>query len=443
MQIQLSDHFTYKKLLRFAISPIMMMIFTSIYGVVDGLFVSNFVGKTPFAAINLIMPFTMILGGVGFMVGTGGSALVAKTLGEGDKPAANRYFTMMVLFTLLLGAGLSAFGIAAMPQAARLLGATDAMMDDCVVYGRIVVAFTTAFMLQNVFQTFLSTAEKPKLGLVYTVAAGVTNMALDALFIAVFRWGVAGAALATGVSQLVGGVLPLFYFLRPNSSLLRLTKTRLEFRVLLKACGNGSSELMSNISGSIVGMLYNYQLLRFAGEDGVAVYGVLMYVSFIFVAAFIGYTVASTPIVGYHHGAGNHKELKSLLKKSVVLMLSAGVLMMLLSRALAKPLANVFVGYDQELSQMTQHAFVVFSWSFLLAGFNIFASSFFTALNNGAISAAISFLRSLVFQIICVLALPALLGLDGVWWSVTVADVFACIISVIFLFAKRKRYHYM
>lgn len=443
MQIQLSDHFTYKKLLRFAVSPIMMMIFTSIYGVVDGLFVSNFVGKVPFAAINLIMPFTMILGGMGFMVGTGGSALVAKTLGEGDRPAANRYFTMMVLFTLLLGAGLSVFGIAAMPRAARLLGATDAMMEDCVVYGRVVVAFTAAFMLQNVFQTFLSTAEKPKLGLFYTVAAGVANMALDALFIAVFRWGVAGAALATGISQLVGGVLPLFYFLRPNSSLLRLTKTRLELRILLKACGNGSSELMSNISGSVVGMLYNYQLLRFAGEDGVAVYGVLMYVSFIFVAAFIGYTVASTPIVGYHHGAGNHPELKSLLKKSVVLMLAAGVLMMVLSQVLAKPLANVFVGYDQELSQMTQHAFVVFSWSFLLAGFNIFASSFFTALNNGAISAAISFLRSLVFQIICVLALPALLGLDGVWWSVTVADVFACIISVIFLFAKRKRYHYM
>lgn len=443
MQIQLSDHFTYKKLLRFAVSPIMMMIFTSIYGVVDGLFVSNFVGKVPFAAINLIMPFTMILGGMGFMVGTGGSALVAKTLGEGDKPAANRYFTMMVLFTLLLGAGLSVFGIAAMPQAARLLGATDAMMEDCVVYGRVVVAFTAAFMLQNVFQTFLSTAEKPKLGLFYTVAAGVANMALDALFIAVFRWGVAGAALATGISQLVGGVLPLFYFLRSNSSLLRLTKTRLELRILLKACGNGSSELMSNISGSVVGMLYNYQLLRFAGEDGVVVYGVLMYVSFIFVAAFIGYTVASTPIVGYHHGAGNHPELKSLLKKSVVLMLAAGVLMMVLSQVLARPLANVFVGYDQELSQMTQHAFMVFSWSFLLAGFNIFVSSFFTALNNGAISAAISFLRSLVFQIICVLALPALLGLDGIWWSVAVADVFACAISIIFLFAKRKKYHYM
>ena len=443
MRIQLSDHFTYPKLLRFALSPILMMVFTSIYGVVDGLFVSNFVGKVPFAAINLIMPFTMILGGLGFMIGTGGSALVAKTLGEGRREDADRYFTMMVLFTLIVGAAASAFGIAFMEPAARLLGATDSMVGDCVVYGRIVIAFTTAFMLQNVFQTFLSTAEKPKLGLVYTIAAGLTNMALDALFIAGFRWGVAGAALATGVSQCVGGVLPLFYFLRPNSSLLRLRRTRLEGRALLRACGNGSSELMSNVSGSLVGMLYNFQLLRFAGEDGVAVYGVLMYVSFIFIAIFIGYTVASTPVVGFHHGAANHAELKSLLKRSTVLMLLGGVGMMVLSWALARPLAQVFVGYDPELRDMTVHAFQVFSYSFLLAGFNIFVSSFFTALNNGAVSAMISFLRSLVFQVVCVLALPALLGLDGIWWSVTMADVFACVISVVFLAAKRKKYHYM
>ncbi len=443
MRIQLSDHFTYPKLLRFALSPILMMVFTSIYGVVDGLFVSNFVGKVPFAAINLIMPFTMILGGLGFMIGTGGSALVAKTLGEGRREDADRYFTMMVLFTLIVGAAASAFGIAFMEPAARLLGATDSMVGDCVVYGRIVIAFTTAFMLQNVFQTFLSTAEKPKLGLVYTIAAGLTNMALDALFIAGFRWGVAGAALATGISQCVGGVLPLFYFLRPNSSLLRLRRTRLEGRALLRACGNGSSELMSNVSGSLVGMLYNFQLLRFAGEDGVAVYGVLMYVSFIFIAIFIGYTVASTPVVGFHHGAANHAELKSLLKRSTVLMLLGGVGMMVLSWALARPLAQVFVGYDPELRDMTVHAFQVFSYSFLLAGFNIFVSSFFTALNNGAVSAIISFLRSLVFQVVCVLALPALLGLDGIWWSVTMADVFACVISVVFLAAKRKKYHYM
>ncbi|MCI9552237.1 MAG: MATE family efflux transporter [Acutalibacter sp.] len=440
--IQLSNHFTYQKLLRFALSPILMMVFTSIYGVVDGLFVSNFVGKVPFAAINLIMPFTMILGGLGFMIGTGGSALVAKTLGEGDRENANHYFTMMVCFTLIVGVTVSIIGIAVMRPVSLLLGATPAMLEDCVVYGRIVIGFTTAFMLQNVFQTFLSTAEKPKLGLVYTVAAGFTNMGLDALFIAGFHWGVAGAALATGISQCVGGVLPLLYFLRPNTSLLRLRRTRLQSRILLKACVNGSSELMSNISGSLVGMLYNFQLLRFAGEDGVAVYGVLMYISFIFVAIFIGYTVASTPVVGYHHGAGNHGELKSLLKKSVTLMLIFGAAMMVLAWALARPLALVFVGYDGDLVEMTVHAFGIFAFSFVLAGFNIFASSFFTALNNGAVSAVISFLRSLVFQILAVLALPILFELDGIWWSIAVADVAACAISVVFLFAKRKRYHY-
>ncbi len=442
MRIQLSDHFTYPKLLRFALSPIIMMVFTSIYGVVDGLFVSNFVGKVPFAAINLIMPFPMVLGGLGFMIGTGGSALVAKTLGEGDRENANGYFTMMVLFTCLVGGGVTVFGLWAMEPVARLLGATDAMLADCVVYGRIVIAFTTAFMLQNVFQTFLSTGEKPKLGLAYTVAAGFTNMALDALFIGGFRWGVAGAALATGISQTVGGFLPLFYFLRPNDSLLRLVKTRLESRILLKACANGSSELMSNISGSLVSMLYNFQLLHFAGEDGVAVYGVLMYVSFIFVAIFIGYTIAAAPVVGYHHGAGNHGELKNLLKKSVLLMFAGGILMMVASWALARPLAAVFVGYDPELAGMTRHAFILFSFSFVFAGFNIFTSSFFTALNNGAISAAISFLRTLVFQILCVLALPMLFGLDGIWWSIAVADVFAFVISLGFLWANRKKYHY-
>lgn len=442
MRIQLSDHFTYPKLLRYAVSPICMMIFTSIYGVVDGLFVSNFVGKTSFAAINLIMPFVMVLGGLGFMIGTGGSALVAKTLGEGRREDANRYFSMLVLFTVLVGVTVTVLGIAFMKPAARLLGATDNMLDDCVLYGNLVTAFTTAFMLQNLFQTLLSTAEKPKLGLAFTVAAGFANMGLDALFIGWFRWGVAGAAMATGISQCVGGVLPFFYFLRPNSSLLRLCGTRLEIRVVLKACGNGISELMSNISGSLVGMLYNFQLLRYAGEDGVAVYGVLMYVSFIFIAVFIGYTVASSPVVGFHYGAENHAELKSLLKKSTVLMFAAGIGMAVLAWVLAAPLARIFVGYDPELFTMTRTAFRIFAFSFLLAGFNIFASSFFTALNNGVVSAIISFLRSLVFQVVCVLVLPALLGLDGIWWSVTMADVFACGISVAFLIANRKKYHY-
>ena len=443
MAVQLSDHFTYKKLFRFCMPSIIMMVFTSIYGVVDGLFVSNFVGKVPFAAINLVMPFLMILGGFGFMIGTGGCALVAKTLGEKDADRANRYFSMLVNLTAILGVALSVIGIIFMEPIAGMLGATKAMMEDCVVYGRVVLLFNSAFMLQNVFQSFLAAAEKPKLGLAVTVAAGVTNMALDALFIAGFRWGVTGAALATGISQCVGGILPFIYFLRPNKSLLRLVRTGFEADILLKACGNGSSELMSNISGSLVSIVYNFQLLKFSGENGVAAYGVLMYVQFIFVAMFIGYTIGTGPVVGYHYGAGNHGELKSLLKKSYLLMGTAGIVMMLLSRGLAHPLAAVFVGYDAELLAMTVHAFRLFSFSFILAGLNIFTSAFFTALSNGGISAAISFLRTLVFQLLSVLLLPLLLGLDGIWWAITVAEGFAFIISLGFLAAKREKYHYL
>ena len=441
--IRLSDHFTYSKLLRFTLPSIVMMVFTSIYGVVDGLFVSNFVGKTAFASVNLVMPFVMILGGMGFMIGTGGTALVSKILGEGDPDTANRTFSMMVLFTLALGIVLSAAGIVFMRSVSRFLGATDAMMDDCVLYGRIVTGFTFAFMLQNVFQSFFIAAEKPKLGLKVTVAAGLANMVLDALFIAVFNWGVAGAAIATGLSQCVGGVLPLVYFLRPNSSLLRLSPTRLRLRPILAACGNGSSELMSNISSSVVSMLYNFQLMRLAGEDGVSAYGVLMYVQFIFISIYIGYSIGCAPVVSYHFGAQNHGELKNLLGKSVLLMGCTGVALTALAMALADPLSRLFVGYDAGLFALTSHAFRLFAWSFLLAGFNIYASGFFTALNNGGISAAISFLRTLVFQSASVLILPIFLDVDGIWWAITVAEVFAFLISVTFLLAKRGKYHYM
>lgn len=441
--IRLSDHFSYSKLLRFTLPSIVMMVFTSIYGVVDGLFVSNFVGKTAFASVNLVMPFVMILGGMGFMIGTGGTALVSKILGEGDPDTANRTFSMMVLFTLALGIVLSAAGIIFMRPVSRFLGATDAMMDDCVLYGRIVTGFTFAFMLQNVFQSFFIAAEKPKLGLKVTVAAGLTNMALDALFIAVFNWGVAGAAVATGLSQCVGGVLPLVYFLRPNSSLLRLSPTRLRIRPILAACGNGSSELMSNISSSVVSMLYNFQLMRLAGEDGVSAYGVLMYVQFIFISIYIGYSIGCAPVVSYHFGAQNHGELKNLLSKSVLLMGGTGVALTVLAMVLADPLSRLFVGYDAGLFALTSHAFRLFAWSFLLAGFNIYASGFFTALNNGGVSAAISFLRTLVFQSASVLILPIFLDVDGIWWAITVAEVFAFLISVTFLLAKRGKYHYM
>lgn len=443
MKIKLSDHFTYSKLLRFVFPSIIMMVFTSIYGVVDGLFVSNFAGKTAFASINLVMPFVMILGGIGFMIGTGGTALVSKVLGEGKKEKANEIFTMMIIFTLLLGALLSVIGVISMPWVAKFLGATEEMMADCVIYGRIVTGFTVAFMLQNVFQSFLIAAEKPKLGLLATVLAGITNMALDAIFIIVFKWGVAGAAIATGLSQCVGGIFPLIYFSRKNSSLLRLTKTKLEIKPILNACGNGSSELMSNISSSVVSMIYNFQLMKYVGEDGVSAYGVLMYVQFIFVAIYIGYAIGCAPITGYHFGARNHNELKNMLRKSSFLSAVSGVVLTILAIALSSPLAKLFVGYDKELYELTRHAFRLFAYSFLLAGFNIFTSSFFTALNNGAVSAAISFMRTLIFQTSSVLILPIFLGVDGIWWAITVAEIFAFILSLIFLFAKRKKYNYI
>lgn len=440
--IQLSDHFTYARLFRFVLPSIVMMVFTSIYGVVDGLFVSNFAGKTAFASINLIMPFLIILGAMGFMLGTGGTALVSRVLGEGDKEHANKYFSMITLFGILLGVILTVVGVLAMRPMAILLGATEAMVDDCVLYGRIVVCFLTSFMLQNMFQSFLIAAERPKFGLLITLAAGVTNMVLDALFVGVFRWGIAGAAIATGISQTVGGVVPLMYFLFSKSSPLRLRWTEFEAQPLLRSCANGSSELMSNISGSLIGMLYNAQLMRFLGEDGVATYGVLMYVQFIFVAIDIGYSIGCAPIISYHYGARNHPELRNLLTKGLKVMGILGIVMTIAAISLSGTLANIFVGYDATLCELTRHAFHLFSFAFLLAGFNIFLSSFFTALNNGGVSAAISFLRTLVFQAASVILLPMALDVDGLWWAASAAEALAFVVSIGFLLALKGKYHY-
>lgn len=442
MSIQLSDHFNYRKLLRFTLPSIVMMIFTSIYGVVDGFFVSNFVGKTPFAAVNFIMPFLMILGAVGFMFGTGGSALIAKTMGEGDPEKANRLFSLFVYVSAACGIVIAVAGIAFIRPIASLLGAEGTMLDDCVTYGRIILIALPAYMLQYEFQSFFVTAEKPQLGLFVTIAAGVTNIVLDALFVAVFRWGLVGAAAATAISQMVGGIVPLFYFFRRNSSLLRLGKTRFDGRALLKACTNGSSELMSNISTSIVSMLYNLQLMHYVGEDGVSAYGVLMYVNMIFLAAFIGYSVGTAPVVGYHYGAGNHKELKSLLKKSMNLILIFSLVMFGLAELLAKPLSMIFVGYDQGLLDLTLRAFLLYSFSFLFSGVGIYGSSFFTALNDGLTSALISFLRTLVFQVAAVLIFPGIWGIDGIWLSIVAAELMSAIVTELFLFTKRKKYHY-
>lgn len=421
---------------------IVMMIFTSIYGVVDGIFVSNFVGKTPFAAVNFIMPFLMILGTAGFMFGTGGSALVSMTMGEGKRERANRLFSLIIYVSLGLSVAIAVLAFVFLRPVAAFLGAEGAMLENCVLYGRINIAALPAYVLQMEFQSFFVTAEKPQLGLASTVASGVTNMVLDAAFVGLFRWGLTGAAAATGLSQLIGAVIPMVYFSRENTSLLRLGGTSFDGKALLRTCTNGSSELMSNISMSLVSMLYNIQLLKYAGENGVAAYGTMMYVNLIFLAIFIGYSIGTAPVIGYHYGAAHHDELKSLLRKSYVILAVSSVGMLALAQALAGPLARIFVSYDRELLALTVRGFRIFAFSFLFAGVSIFGSSFFTALNNGLVSASISFLRTLVFQTGAVLLLPLVWKTDGIWASIVAAELVACVVTLIFTAAKRKQYHY-
>ncbi len=442
MNIQLSDHFSYRKLMRFTFPSILMLIFTSIYGVVDGFFVSNYVGKTPFAALNFIMPFLMILGAVGFMFGTGGGALIAKTMGEGKQEEASQIFSLFIYVTAILGVVLAVLGILFIGPIAAALVAEGELLRLCIVYGRVCLLALPALMLQYEFQSFFSTAEKPQMGLNITILAGVTNIVLDALFIAVLNGGLVAAAAATVCGQLVGGIIPVFYFARKNPSPLRLTRTAFDKSALWKACTNGSSELMSNISMSVVSMLYNAQLMKYAGENGVAAYGVLMYVNLIFLAAFIGYSVGAAPIISYHFGAGHRSELSSLLKKSLRIIFFFSVSMLALSQILAKPLSHIFVGYDPSLLTLTLRGFQIFSFSFLFAGAAIFGSAFFTALNNGLVSALISFLRTLLFQVAAVLIFPLIWQIDGIWMSVAAAEFLAAAVTALFILAMRKKYQY-
>lgn len=441
-KIQLSDHFTYSRLLRFVFPSIVMMVFTSIYVVVDGLFVSNYVGKTAFAAINLIMPLLMGISALGFMIGTGGSAIVGKTLGEGKKEKAQEYFSMLVYVTMIGGVLLSLLGAFLTRPVGLLLGAEGELLENVVLYGRISFISMTPFMLQNVFQSFFVTAEKPKLGLAVIVAAGVTNMVLDYLFIGVMGWGLEGAAIATVCGECIGGFFPILYFSRKNSSLLRLKKARFHGKILAKTCMNGSSELMTNLSSSVVNSLYNLQLIRLAGENGVAAYGTIMYVNFIFVAVFFGYAIGSAPVVSYHYGAANKEELRNLFRKSLRLIAGSGMIQLLLAQLIASPLAKIFVGYDAELMQMTVGGFRIIGISYLIVGFNIFGSAFFTALNNGLVSAVISFSRTLVFQMAAILLLPILFGIGGIWGAVIAAEFLTLLVTAGFLTGQRKKYGY-
>lgn len=442
-QIQLSDHFTYSRLIRFTLPSICMMIFTSIYGMVDGFFVSNIVGKTAFASVNLIIPFLQILGGVGAMLGVGGSALTAKTLGEGDIPKARRYFTMMMYLMLGTSIFFTVVGISVLRPVAYLFGATDAMIGDVMTYGTICLLFNMALQAQYTFQSYLIVAEKPKLALGVVIAAGVSNMIMDYVLMAVIPLGIAGAALATGLSQCVAGIIPLVWFLsKKNQSALRFTKTNFEIKPILLACGNGASEMLSGVSASVTGILYNLQLMKYAGEDGVAAYGVVMYAAFIFLGVFNGYSQGSSPIMGYHYGARNHKEMKNVLKRSLIMLASAAVVLTALAMRLARPLASVFVGYDVKLLDMTAHAFIICAAPFLVMWFNMYTSCFFTALNDGAVSAAISFMRALVLPVICIIVMPMIWKLDGVWYSLAGSEILGVLVSLAFLLGKRKKYNY-
>ena len=443
MKVTISDHFTVKKLIRFVFPSVVMMLFTSVYGVVDGLFVSNFAGKTAFAGVNLILPFIMLVGTFGFMVGQGGTAIVSKTLGQGNAKKANRIFSMLVLVVIISGALLSLAASFFIEKIAIFLGADEALLPYCVTYARISFISMPAFMLQNVFQSFFITAGKPNLGLGITVGAGVTNMLLDFILVGVLKTGVRGAAYATVVSELIGGLLPLIYFSVKNSSLLHFDKPLWDFRALLKTCTNGSSELMTNVSLSIVNMLYNYRLMRLAGADGVSAYGVIMYVGFVFVAVFIGYSIGVAPIIGFNYGAKNNAELKNMFKKSLWVISAMAVSMCALAFLLSIPLSNAFAGYDEALYSLTLRGFRIFSLSFLLSGFNIFGSSFFTALSNGAVSAAISFMRTLFFQVVCVLLLPIWFGVDGIFASSAAAELLALCVTSFFILKMNRRYNYI
>lgn len=442
-EMQFAKTFTFKRLLKFVLPSVIMMVFTSIYGVIDGVFVSNFAGEKAFAAVNLIMPALMAFATLGFMIGAGGAALVSKTLGEGDIKRACGIFSFLIYVTIIIGLIMTAVGIIFMPDLARLMKAEGETFNNCVLYGTINMAGITLFMLQNVFQSFFPVAEKPKLGLIFVVSAGITNAILDAVFLAWFRWGIAGAAAATVTGQAVGGLAPLLYFIINRKGVLCLGKPTIDFKALGKTCANGSSELMTNLSLSLVNMLYNYQLMRLVGDDGVSAYGVLMYVNFIFVSAFLGYAVGVSPIIGFNFGAGNKNELKNVFKKSMIIIAVTSAAMFAIAMALVYPMPYVFVGYNEELLELTRRGFMICSAMFLILGFNIFGSAFFTALNNGLISAILSFMRTLLFQIVCILLLPILWGENGIWAANVFAELFAVAVTAIFIICFRKKYGYL
>lgn len=437
-----NQHYTYGKLLKYCVSPIVMMIFTSLYVVVDSLFVSNFTGKTAFAAANFIIPYLLMFTSFGFMFGAGGSALIAKTLGERRDRKAKEIFTNVFILSLGFGAAIATLGQLLIRPVAQALGAEGQLLQDSLIYGRIYLLGVPSYIIQFEFENLYAAAGKPKLGLFATILSGLTNIALDALFIIVFHWGLAGAAFATIIAQWIGGTIPMVYFSRDNASSLRFVKAKMDWHAMVRVCSNGISEVVNNVSISVVSMFYNVQLLKYAGNEGVAAYGVLMNMNFMFTAVFWGYNVGAAPLISFQYGADNRQEIHNLFKKSMILIFSASAIMFLLAETLSGPISALYVGYDQGLMDLTSRGFLIFSFNFLFAGVAIFSSSLFTALNNGLLSALISFLRTFVFQIGCILVLPIFWEIDGIWFSLVLAEFLTMTVGLILIGLNRKKYHY-
>lgn len=446
IDIKLSDKFNYSRLLRFALPSIVMVLISSVYGVVDGVIVSNYTDVEHFAALNLILPYITLLGAAGLMLGTGGSALVGKILGEGKSIRANGIFSLLTYTTIAIGLFLGLFGYITSDAVANILGADETMQHLSFEYSGIIFLFLPCYVLQLYFQSLLTTAERPSLALQITLLAGITNIALDILFVIYLKQGLRGAAYATGVSQTFGGLLPLLYFIlnRKKSDInIKLGVALWDLKAICKSCVNGLSEWLMSVSLAIVSFLYYYLLLTGdRGEMGVDTYGVLLYFSYIFIAVSVGFSRGIAPVISYHYGASDRHELHSLLMKGLLIVLVLNLVSGITAQVLSAPLANIFVGHDKGLYEYTVVAFRIYSIHFFVTGFNIYISSFFTALNNGKYSGWISVLRTICFESISILTIWMLFGVDKIWWGVTIAEFLTMVIAFSFLFLKRNFYGY-
>ena len=419
-----------------------MMLFTSMYGVVDGLYLSHFSGKEAFAAITLIIPLPLLIGAWAYMIGAGGSAVIAKAIASDRQKDANEYFSFLVLISVLGSILLAGIGEIFLEPCAKLLGANDEMLPFCMTYGRILIAAVPLYVLQNVFQSFLTVAEHPKIGLAINLVSAFLNMALNFVFIRITNEVVTAVALATVVSQFVGGITPFVFFVRSKSTTLRFGRPHMPMSLLGPVFANGVSEFVSEIFHPLASVMYNYKLMELTGLNGVAAYGVLMNVGFLFGSVFLGFAVGSAPLFTYKYEREDHDELHSLFIKSTISVVLMGFLLYGVACMIEGPFAAEFFGGDELLITMTEEAFALHSLSYMVMGLAVFASAFFTAIHDSRVSFLISFLRTLLFEVLAILLLPMLFDLNGVWAASLTSEVLTLLVTVGLLISKKEKYQY-